>query len=178
MGPESRQLYRRLCQYPLIAGLVLVLLAGCSSKDTFEQPAPVPEVTKTVFFKRLWTTSVADGHDGQLLQLAPWVADNTIYVVSSRGVLLALDADDGKSKWRKKLDTPILAGVGGDQTHLYLASKSARLMALSREDGTPLWDVALPNESIVAPQSNDSMVVAQTIDGKVLAFDAATGKKR
>ncbi|OEY67381.1 outer membrane protein assembly factor BamB [Marinobacter sp. X15-166B] len=167
-----------LSRYPFLAGLLVWLLAGCSATDTFEQPAPVPEVVSTVLLKKVWATSVADGHDDRLLQLAPWVADDTIYAVSSRGVLFALNAADGTRKWREQLETRILSGVSGDQARLYLVSENARLMALSRDAGERLWEAALPNESIVAPQSNGSIVVAQTIDGKVLGFDAQTGEKR
>lgn len=159
-------------------GFAIILLAGCSSSDTFEQPAPVPEIVESVELDEVWDMSVGDGHDGEFLQLAPLYTGELIYAASADGVVLGASADTGEVLWRRELDTRILAGVGGDMRQLYLVSGDAGLMALSLESGEPLWEVALPNEAIAAPRSNGDVVVAQTIDGKVLAYDTASGEKR
>ncbi|MEP3563128.1 MAG: outer membrane protein assembly factor BamB, partial [Marinobacter sp.] len=65
-----------------LCAALAVLLAGCSSNDTFEQPAPVPEIETSVEFERVWKMSVGDGHDGEFLQLAPLYAGDVIYAAS------------------------------------------------------------------------------------------------
>ena len=55
----------------LMALAMLAALSGCSTTDTFEQPVPVPEIEATAEFKRVWSMSVGDGHDGDFLYLAP-----------------------------------------------------------------------------------------------------------
>jgi len=164
------------------AGVFSVLTAalgvsGCSTPDTFEQPVPVPEVDSTVEFEKVWSQSVGDGHDGDLLYLSPLDVGGTVYAVSADGELLAVDAETGKQQWERELNDRIFAGVGGDQAQLYLITREADLVALSREDGGELWRKELPTEALAAPQSNGALVVAQTTDGRVLAFDAATGNK-
>ncbi|WP_425463081.1 outer membrane protein assembly factor BamB [Marinobacter maritimus] len=164
------------------AGVFSVLTAalgvsGCSTPDTFEQPVPVPEVDSTVEFEKVWSQSVGDGHDGDLLYLSPLDVGGTVYAVSADGELLAVDAETGKQQWERELNDRIFAGVGGDQAQLYLITREADLVALSREDGGELWRKELPTEALAAPQSNGALVVAQTTDGRVLAFDAATGDK-
>lgn len=164
------------------AGVFSVLTAalgvsGCSTPDTFEQPVPVPEVDSTVEFEKVWSQSVGDGHDGDLLYLSPLDVGGTVYAVSADGELLAVDAETGKQQWERELNDRIFAGVGGDQAQLYLITREADLVALSREDGGELWRKELPTEALAAPQSNGALVVAQTTDGRVLAFDAATGGK-
>lgn len=162
----------------LIGGLLAVLgLAGCSTTDTFEQPAPVPDIDSTVEFKQVWSMSVGDGHDEDFLYLAPLNAGDVLYAVSADGELYAVQSEDGKVLWEAELDERIFAGVGGDNDRLYLATREADLLALSREDGSELWRAPLPTEVLAAPQSNGRLVVAQTTDGRVLAFDAQSGEK-
>lgn len=167
----------------VLAGVFSVLsvalgTSGCSTTDTFEQPAPVPEVSSSVTFDTVWSTGIGSGHDDDFLYLAPLNAGETVYAASADGKLAALDTETGKRQWTQNLNERIFAGVGGDRQQLYLVTREADLLALSREDGSELWRAELPTEVLVAPQSNGSLVVSQTTDGRVLAFDAATGEKR
>lgn len=162
---------------PFLGMLALALLAGCSSTDTFEQPAPVPEISASVELESVWTMKVGDGHDDNFIYLAPLNAGNTLYAASAEGEIWAVDPDNGEVDWYKDLDMDISAGVGGDQGSLYLVTRDAKLKALSRQDGAELWEQPLPNESLASPQSNGRLVVVQTIDGKVLAFNARGGDK-
>ncbi|MBQ0833815.1 outer membrane protein assembly factor BamB [Marinobacter sp.] len=165
------------------AGIFSVVVAalgvsGCSTTDTFEQPVPVPDVDSTVEFDTIWSMSVGDGHDDEFLYLSPLNAGDTVYAASADGELVAVDAETGKLRWEQELEDRIFAGVGGDQNQLYLVTREADLIALSRDGGEELWRVGLPTEALAAPQSNGVLVVAQTTDGRVLAFDTATGEKR
>ncbi len=157
--------------------LTLAVLAGCSTSDTFEQPAPVPEISSSVGLEPVWSMGVGDGHDDKFLYLAPLNTGDRLYVASADGEVYAVGSENGEVFWSRDLDEQISAGVGGDQGNLYVVSRDAELMALSREDGSALWEQPLPNEVLASPQSNGRLVVAQTIDGKVLAFDTATGEE-
>lgn len=164
-----------LKQFGLMSAVAL--LAACSATDTFEQPAPVPEVVSTVELQEVWEMSVGDGHDGSFLYLEPLYTGDMIYAASADGEVYAVEPDDGNVLWERDVDQELMAGVGGDQSLLYLVTRDARLLALSREDGEEVWSATLPNEALAAPRSNNSMVVAQSIDGKVHAFNAADGEK-
>lgn len=165
---------RRLC----FAGVVASVLAGCSSSDSFEEPLPVPEVVSSVELEEVWEATIGEGFDEQYLQLSPLYTGEVIYVASADGQLIALDSELGTFIWTRNLESPVLAGVGGDASHLYLVTGDAKLLALDPESGEELWQAPLPNEVISTPRSNGQVVVAQTNDGKVLAFDTATGEKR
>lgn len=157
---------------------LMLLLVGCSTKDTFEQPVPVPEIDATVEFKRIWTMSVGKGHDGQFLHLAPLYAGDVIYAASADGLLVAVEPENGKARWQRRSEDRIFAGIGGDGNQLYYITRDAELVALSRETSEELWRASLPTEGLAAPQSNGSLVVAQTTDGRVIGFDAANGERR
>lgn len=168
----------RLSRDRWVGGLLAILvLAGCSTTDNFEQPLPVPEIDDSVEVDTVWSRYVGEGHDGEFLYLAPLNTGDVIYAASADGELVAVNAEDGHRLWDRQLDERIFAGVGGDGNRLYLVTRDADLLALSREDGTELWRAALPTESLVAPQSNGRAVIIQTTDGRVLAFDADKGEK-
>lgn len=161
----------------LAAMPLVVLLAGCSSNEPFEEPAPVPEVVSTVELEERWDVSVGDGHGDQLLYLQPLNTGDTIYAVSANGRMVAVNATNGSFRWKRSLGVNVMAGLAGDSRHLYLVTRNAWLQAYSRDNGEKLWETVLPNEVIARPGTNGELVVAQTIAGTVLAFDAKTGKK-
>ncbi|TGN41789.1 outer membrane protein assembly factor BamB [Marinobacter confluentis] len=156
---------------------MIIGIAGCSSTDTFEQPAPVPEVVSSVELKEQWDLDIGDGHDGNFLYLEPLYTGDRIFAASADGEVYSIEPEDGEVLWERDLDREIMAGVGGDQAFIYLVTRDAQLLALSREDGEQVWSATLPNEALAAPRSNNSMVVAQSIDGKVHAFNVADGEK-
>ncbi len=161
-----------------LLGLAVIALAGCSSRDTFEQPAPVPEIVESVEFDEIWDMQVGEGHGEQLMQLGPLVAGDNVYAAAADGTVVAATIETGKVHWWQYLDTSLLAGIGGDQQRLFLLTGNAELVVLSITDGSVLWEAALPNEVLASPRSNGEIVVVQTVDGNVLAFDSASGEKR
>lgn len=156
--------------------LLAMILAGCSTKEPIEEPAPVPEISSTVELESVWTMDVGNGHGDQFLYLTPLNTGEVIYAAAANGDVYAVQAENGKVDWYQDLDEQIFAGVGGDREQLYLVTRDAKLLGLSRNDGEVLWETALPNEVLATPQSNGNVVVVQTIDGKVLAFATATGE--
>ncbi|MAZ05048.1 MAG: outer membrane protein assembly factor BamB [Halomonas sp.] len=169
----------RLLSRGLLLGLMVFAgLSGCSTTDTFEQPAPVPDIEASAEFKRVWRLSVGNGHDGDFLYLAPLNAGDRIFAASADGGLYAVDPESGNVIWETELEDRVFSGLGGDGKHLYLTTRNAELVALSRENGSEVWRRSLPTEVLSAPQSNGALVVAQTISGQVLGFNAADGEKR
>ncbi len=167
---------QKMLKLPVLM-VAAAMFAACSATDTFEQPAPVPEVAPSVQLKEVWDIDIGDGHDGSFLYLEPLYTGDMIYAASADGMVYAVEPAKGKVRWKRDTDQQIMAGVGGDQALLFLVTRDARLLALSREDGKEVWNAALPNEALSAPRSNNTMVVTQSIDGKVHAFDTTSGEK-
>ncbi|GGC78159.1 outer membrane protein assembly factor BamB [Marinobacter halophilus] len=166
----------RAVAFPL-ASLLLFLLVGCSATDTFEQPVPVPDIDASVEFEPIWSMSVGNGHDNQFLHLVPLYAGDVIYAASADGLLVAVEPENGKTRWQRRSEDRIFAGMGGDSNHLYYITRDAELVALSRETSDEVWRSALPTEGLAAPQSNGALVVTQTTDGRVIGFDASNGEQ-
>ncbi|MEX2475175.1 outer membrane protein assembly factor BamB [Marinobacter sp.] len=160
-----------------LAVLFAAVVAGCSTKEPIEEPAPVPDIDSSVELDEIWTMGVGDGHGDQFLYLTPLNTGDVLYAAAANGDVYAVQAENGKVDWYKDLDEEVFAGLGGDRDQLYLVTRDARLMALSRMNGDVLWEAALPNEVLATPQSNGEIVVVQTTDGKLLSFDAASGEQ-
>ncbi|BES71180.1 outer membrane protein assembly factor BamB [Marinobacter nanhaiticus D15-8W] len=168
----------RHIRYVVLGAGLAGLLAGCSSNDTFEQPNPLPEIESTVWLEEVWDTSIGDGHDEQLLFLQPALSGGELFAVSADGELASLNPETGEYNWERDLDRQVIAGVGADSENLYLGTRDGALLALTRDGEGDRWAVELPSEILAPPQSNGSVVVIQTIDGKAMAFDVKTGEKR
>lgn len=161
---------------PVLCVLAGIVLTGCSSTEPREQPAAVPEVTGEAPVREIWSRRFAEGHDGEYLFMTPVVVEDQVFISTANGYIGAYDARLGRRDWWKQLDARLIAGVGADSDHLYVVTRNGKLMALSHT-GEPRWEAALPNESLVPPQSNGRQVVVQTIDGEVLAFDQDDGER-
>ncbi len=157
--------------------LLAVVLAGCSSSEPREQPAPVPEASGDAEVREIWNRRIAEGMDGQYLFLSPGVHEKRVYAATENGYVTAYNARNGRRDWWEKLDERLIAGVGVDSDHLYVVTRNGELIALSHK-GKEQWRAALPNESLVPPQSNGRYVVVQTIDGELLAFSQSSGERR
>lgn len=169
LGPMQRFL-------PVLCVLAGIALSGCSSTEPREQPAAVPEVTGEAPVREIWNRRFAEGHDGEYLFMTPVVVEDQVFISTANGYIGAYDARLGRRDWWKQLDARLIAGVGADSDHLYVVTRNGKLMALSHT-GEPRWEAALPNESLVPPQSNGRQVIVQTIDGEVLAFDQDDGER-
>lgn len=167
---------RPIASRVLGAALLATLMAGCSTKEPIEEPAPVPDIESTVELDSIWTMDVGHGHGDQFLYLTPLNTGELIYVAAANGDVYAVQAENGKVEWYQDLDRQVFAGLGGDREHLYLVTRDAQLVALSRVNGEVIWEEPLPNEVLATPQSNGDIVVIQTTDGKVLAFDTTSGE--
>ena len=65
-------------------------------------------------------------------------------------------------------------GVGGDL--VVVGAASGELVALNQSDGSLAWRVTASSEILSPPLVDRDRVVAQTIDGKVTAYDAVDGQ--
>jgi len=169
----------------LVALAVLVGLSGCETigewfdDEDYDPTAPVEltDINETVVLDKRWSRSVGNGQGDGLYRLNPLLADGVIYVVSEEGELAAFDADSGKLRWESELEIPISGGVGKYRDSLLLGGADGLVMRLSAEDGSEIWRRPVTGEVLAAPQSNGEVVVAQAYDGKLMAFDYATGEK-
>lgn len=110
--------------------------------------------------------------------LSPFVSDDAVFAVDSKGKLSAFNRQTGDTDWSIELDRNITSGVSGDDKNLYVATGNGEVFAISQSIGGTLWTSDVSSEVIAAPVAGDDYVVVRSIDGKVYALEKNSGARR
>lgn len=162
---------------------VLALMTGCStlsslnpfsSKDKTNEPAKLEELKATMAVRTAWKLDIGKARG---YQFSPALAGNTLVVASADGAIARVEAADGRPMWRIKADSNLTAGVGTDGNVIAVGGAKGVLMAFDM-DGKALWKSQLSSEILSAPAVGQGVVVARSIDNRIVGFDARTGEKK
>lgn len=162
---------------------VLALMTGCStlnswnpfaSKDKTNEPAKLEELKASMAVRTAWKLDIgkAKGY-----QFSPALAGNTLVLASAEGNIARVEAADGRPMWRIKAESGLTAGVGTDGNVIVVGGAKGVLMAFDM-DGKALWKTQLSSEILSSPAVGQGMVVARSIDNRIVGIDAATGEKK
>src|ERR1700731_874990 len=159
---------------PLACLLIAAALAACSSKDLRRVPTPLTNFKSVLDVKQEWSNSV--GKAGRYL-FQPYVVGNAVYAAGTNGSVAKIDATNGKTLWRTKVDGELSAGVGSDGNLTAVGGPKGEVYVLG-PDGKLLWKASADGEIITPPLVGRGYVVVRTIDGRVIAFNADTGEQK
>jgi len=174
----------------LLVGVVSVaLLSGCSwfsGEEDVVKMSPLPKVENQFTPTEVWSTSVGDGVGAYYSHLHPAWKDNTIYAADRFGIVKALDADNGKEKWKVNLSenpgffssnisAQLSGGVTVDGSNLYIGSEKPIVYSLNTADGTVAWQSKVAGEAISRPVISDGLVLIHTSNGILQALNQKDG---
>jgi outer membrane protein assembly factor BamB len=99
---------------------------------------------------------------------------------SSGGMLVVLDAETGSERWRVRTTSEVLAAPAIGPNVVVVQTGDGGLRGHAAADGRQLWSIEQSLETLVlrgntAPQIAGSIVVAGFDNGRVGAYDLATG---
>ncbi|NCY26398.1 MAG: pyrrolo-quinoline quinone, partial [Alphaproteobacteria bacterium] len=105
-----------------------------------------------------------------------------VYAVSGRGLVVALDAETGKEKWRSMVGQPLRSAPKVGNGKLYVVTLDNQMLALNVSDGEVQWAQrgiaeAAGIMNAVSPAVAGNLVVAPYSSGQVYVLDAASGKE-
>jgi outer membrane protein assembly factor BamB len=109
---------------------------------------------------------------------SPVVVEDTLYVGTSEGKVYALDAVYGEStKWRQPFDTEgkIWTSPAIKDNVVYISNYEHRFFALSRIDGSLVWEIELPAAAASSPAVAGNDVFFGTFDNQLYAVDGTNG---
>ena len=175
----------------------LAVATGCSwfgddNEPEEIQPNPLPAIQEEVTLQVIWSQKIGKGADDRAVKLIPTVVDTRVFAAAPDGTVKALTTDTGREIWSRKIrdlytkeeladafskdvDT-ITGGVGVGGDLVVVGAASGELVALNQSDGSLAWRVTASSEILSPPLVDRDRVVAQTIDGKVTAYDAVDGQ--
>lgn len=167
-------------------GIALLLAAGLSACSSFtddkdkEVVAPLVDLPEhAVKLDDNWSRRVgSQGDDVLTLVLKPALQPDTIFAANAKGVVVALDRNEGSVRWKHDLDVSLISAVGADQHLVVVSDQNGMVYALDAANGEPRWQVQASSEVLAAAATNGDVVVVQAVDSRVQAFDVATGKPR
>lgn len=107
--------------------------------------------------------------------------DGRLFVTTTSGEIVALDADDGTQLWRQAIRIGIDAPPTVFDGRLFVRTMDNRLLALDARTGTPLWQHAGFVEPAgilggAAPAATTGVVIAAYSSGEVFALRWADGR--
>jgi outer membrane assembly lipoprotein YfgL len=157
----------------LLAGTcLLAVLAACGSSGSKKpEPAPLAPVNALLGVRQAWSLSVG----ASAAPLSPAVLGNQLWVGSTDGSVVALDAAAGRELWRAQAGAPLMAGVGSDGNTVAVVTVANELVAM--EAGRVTWRARLGVGVFTPPLVAGRRVFVLGADRSLRAFDAANGAR-
>jgi outer membrane protein assembly factor BamB len=162
--------------------LLPLLLTGCGTMgwfggDDVDAPAELEDLVSQFPIKTLWSVSVGDGTDEQLVRLVPFVDRDRVYAAAYDGEVRAFDAHSGKLLWSNDTDLKISGGPGVGEGVVLLGTGDAELVVLDADTGAEKWRARLSSEALSVPGAGNGVAVVHTLDGKLFGFDVEDGEQ-
>lgn len=158
-----------------LSGLLFLMLSfGTSS------PWTVPLASGTIVaqnrassigLERVWFTQAQLDHSTAHLKKIT-IQDGTLFAITDRGVVQAIDAETGRTFWTAQIgppDHPIL-GLDAD-TQFVAVVQGHRLRLLRREDGQLVWETKLRGTPGAAPAMSKERIFLVLLSGLFVAYD-------
>lgn len=130
-----------------------------------------------------WRIDIGEGSDdGERRIVYPPVAtDNAIFTLDAGGRVAGWSVDGGRQLWRvdptpEDEEDGFGGGLAYDDGTIYFSSGFAELVALDAASGAERWRARLGTPSRTAPSVDGGRVFAITIDNRLQAIDAETGR--
>lgn len=169
----------RVASFALVA---TTLLSSCAwwedvhifSNGPKNKPAALTELKPTLTVRTLWSASV--GKSARAF-FTPAMIEPDVVVASAKGIVERRVLATGALVWRRDVDQALSAGVGADGDVVAVAATNGELIALEG-DGKPRWKIQTSAEILSAPVVGQGLVIVRTNDNRVLAYDAANGRRR
>ncbi|EHJ61001.1 pyrrolo-quinoline quinone [Novosphingobium pentaromativorans US6-1] len=132
---------------------------------------------------RVWTANVEGSSQRQRLAASPVIGDGRLYVMDTRGVVHAFDAQSGAQVWTKSFAVSgdgskaiFGGGVSYDSGKVYITTGLGEVAALTAATGEQLWTKKPAGPLRGSPTVGFNSVYVMTQDNQIIALNAADGE--
>jgi outer membrane protein assembly factor BamB len=133
-------------------------------------------------FRRVWALNA-----GKLIEFQPVLAGGRLFVLKNDGRALALNADTGRIRWRKRIGGLAASAPGAAGASVYFVvnrggyggiagSGPAKVVAMNRRTGRIRWAKRLSSASESSPLIIGERVYVGSQNGTVYALSARSGR--
>lgn len=172
----------RACK-PLLGLLLIATLSGCAAVSSTwnawfgtpkKPPETLPAPSGRIKASPVWKASLGAPSS---VGFVPVIVGETVLAAAQNGAVGRFDLTTGRPLWQVTVGKPLIAGVGTDGALSVVASRDGELIALDPQ-GQVKWTATVGGEAASPPAVADGVVLLRTIDNRVLAFEADSGKRR
>lgn len=177
--------------------IAVAALGGCSifggDKAEVVKPAELQPISEEIRLDSVWSRRIGGKAYDRASALVPALSGGRIFAASADGNIMALEpggrviwevnvrdfysSEERDDSFSKKTDA-ITGGVGAGGDLVVVGTSAGELVAVNQSDGSLAWRADTTSEVLAPPALDRNLVVAQSIDGKVAAFDALDGTRR
>ncbi len=123
--------------------------------------------------KRLWTFNKSSG----LIEFQPVLANGTLFFVNNGGKAWAVNAKNGKKRWKRKVGSLNASSPAWSKDRLFIVTLSGSAVSLNAKNGKVRWRKKLPSRAESSPIVLNDTVYFGSEDGTVYALRAKNGRK-
>jgi outer membrane protein assembly factor BamB len=160
-----------------------ILIQGCTplddyllGKDNRLQPKELKPIRPQIKVSQNWSAAVGKSQkSNEYFKRKPVIRGSRIYTADAKGLVQAVNKNDGKIIWSTQLKNEILSGPTVREGLVALGTNASTVVVLSQVNGKELWQNKVSSEVLSPLALSHRKAIAKTIDGKVFAFDAMTG---
>lgn len=164
-------------RYPAVFLLVSGLLACSGAKTKPDVHGGYLSKVGTVDYSAHWGVRFNDYGVDRFAKLSPLVESNVVYSADNKGNVNAIDLTTGERKWSVVHDFRFSAGPTSSDRCLFLATRNAEVLCVSRESGEIIWTSSVSSEALSPPVSGQGVVIVQAGDGSVTGLSAEDGAR-
>jgi outer membrane protein assembly factor BamB len=125
-------------------------------------------------FRKLWKFTKGHG----LIEFQPVLANRVLYYVNNGGTAYAVDAKNGKQRWKRKVASLNASSPAWDKGRIFIATLNpGSIVALNAKNGKRIWKKSLPSRSESSPIVVNGVVYFGSENGTVYAYRAKDGRK-
>ena len=144
------------------------------AKDESKRPMKLTDIEQRVAPRALWQASVGKSAGYRFF---PAVDGDKVATAAADGTVSILDAATGKQVVRIEAGAKLASGVGSADGRVVVVTTKGDVLAFDNA-GKELWKSSVAGEVLAPPALAGGAVVLRTSDGRVLALNAADGKRR
>ena len=164
----------------LSSALLLVACGGLGKLNPFadapkNRPTALTDLASTLKITTAWQLQLGAAPSGALTLNAN--AEQPRLYAGAGTSAMVIDASSGKVLVRGTAPNRLSSGVGADGSLFTAATIAGDVLAWAA-DGTQKWRASLNAEVLATPGVSDGVVAVLTTDGRLVGFDASTGKRR
>lgn len=165
--------------------LICAGLQSCSKiddymlgKDNTPAPKPLKEIVSQTKVAQNWAVPIGKSHrTNDYLKLKPVIQHDVVYTADVGGLVQAVNKNNGTIIWSKQLKHGVMSGPTVNDATIALGTNDSSIVLLSLKDGHEIWENKVSSQLLSKPVFAHQKVIAKTINGKVYAFNTATGKE-